>query len=127
MDSASSRSAPYVPFGTMTDAKNATKRSIRKSGGQEAAGPAGPERPQLDGQGLAPLTHQERGDEEAGEDEERVDPHEPAVHVRDPPVEHHHGEDGAGSDPVERGEIGQTSVRDRALVVLHRAHPSSVA
>ena len=42
-------------------------------------------------------------------------------------MEHHHGHDRAGTHPVERGEIGQTSVRDRALVVLHGAHPSSVA
>ena len=41
-------------------------------------------------------------------------------------MEHHHGQDGTGPHAVERGEVGETSVRDRALVVLHGAHPSSV-
>ena len=91
---------------------------------QQAAGPAGPERAELDRQGLAPLADEQRGDEEPRQDEEGVDAHEPAVHVRDAAVEHHHGDHGAGPHAVERREVGQTSVRDRALVVLHRAHPS---
>ena len=93
---------------------------------QQAAGPAGPERPELDRQGLAPLADEQRGDEESRQDEERVHPQEPAIHVGDAAMEHHHGQHGAGAHPIERGEIGETSVRNRALVVLHGAHPSSV-
>ena len=61
-----------------------------------------------------------------GEDEERIDAHEPAAHERDAAVEHHHGDHRRGPHAVESGEVGQTSVRDLALVVLHRAHSSSV-
>ena len=99
----------------------------QEEGGQQASGPAGPEGTELDRQSLAPLPDEQRGDQEARQDEEGIDPHEPAVHVGDPTVEHHHGQDGAGSHAVERGEIGQTSVRNRALVVLHGADPSLVS
>ena len=88
---------------------------------EQASGPARPESAELDGERLAPFPQEQRGDEEARQYEEGIDSHEPAVHVGDPAVEHHHGQDSAGSHSVERGEIGETSVRDRALVVLHGA------
>ena len=117
---------PVRPLGHDDGGEEGHEEQHQEEGGQQAAGPAGPERPELDRQRLAPLADEQRGDEEAREDEERVHAHEPAVHVRDPAVEQHHGRDGAGPHPVERREVGETSVRRRALVVLHGAHPSSV-
>ena len=118
--------SPVGPLGHDDRREEGHEEQHQQQRGEQPPRPAGPERPQLDREGLAPLAHQQRGDEEPGQDEEGVDPHEPAVHVRDPAVEHHHGDDGAGPDPVESREVGQTSVRDRALVVLHRAHPSCI-
>ena len=67
---------------------------------------------------------QQRGDEEARQHEEGVHPHEATRHERDAAVEQHHGHHGAGPNAVQSREIGQTSVRNRALVVLHLPRPS---
>ena len=76
----------------MTAAKKATKSSIRRSAGSRRRARRAQKAPELDGERLAPFADQQRGDEEPRQDEEGVHPHEPAVHVRDAAVEHHHGE-----------------------------------
>ena len=56
-----------------------------QQGGQQPAGPAGPELAQPDGQPLGPLAEQQRGDQEPRQDEEDVDGEESPLRNGAPP------------------------------------------
>ena len=73
----------------------------QQQGRQEAPGPPRPELPQPDGQPLGPLAQQERGDQEARQDEEDVDAQEASAGQRRPAVVEHDPRDGDGPQPVE--------------------------
>ena len=79
--------------------KNAHQR------GQQPARPPHPERAEPDTPPVACLREEQRRDEKAREDEERVDSQEAAREV--PAVEEQDGGDGKAAQPVERGLVRQ--------------------
>ncbi len=92
----------------------------QQQGGQQAPGPPGPELPERDGVPALPLRDQQRGDEEAREDEERVHPEEARRQPRDAPVVGHHPEDGEGTHAVERRDVGEIRLLARRVGVRRR-------
>ena len=79
----------------------------QEEGRQQAARPAHPELPETDGEPPCPLAQQQRGDQEAGQDEEHVDAEEPARRERRPTVVQQHAEHGDGPDPVESRHVAE--------------------
>ena len=78
---------------------------------QQPPGPAGPEPAQVDAPGAMALREQQRGDEQAAEHEEGVDPEAPAGHPGDSGVVEHDGKDGTGPEPVQRRDVAQQRLR----------------
>ncbi len=83
-----------------------------REGGQEAQGAAGVERAEPDPAAALPLLDEERGDQEPAEDEEDVDPEEPALDLEwrrldQRAVEEHDREDRDGAHAVERGPVAE--------------------
>ena len=76
---------------------------------QQAAGPAPPERSQVDAAGPDPLLQEERGDQEARQDEEEVDPQIPALGPAELEVV---GHDADHCHPAQAVESGQMAARD---------------
>ena len=72
-----------------------------QEGRHQAADPVAPEAGQPDAGVLAELGHQQAGDQESRQDEEDVDPEEPAAGPREPPVEEEDQDDAERPDPVE--------------------------
>ena len=70
---------------------------------QQAAGPTGPEVGQCHGPGAGDLAEQQRGDQEAGDDEEHVDTDEPPAERADVGVEQHHQHHGDGPQALDVG------------------------
>ena len=102
------RSAPRAA------AKSATASSTRSRAGRRRRARRPQNAPEPDaaarrtGGGVAaPLQHQQRGDQEAAEDEEGVDAEEAAGEPGLVEVEHHDRGHGERPEPVERGSVGE--------------------
>jgi hypothetical protein len=85
---------------------------------QQSAGAAQPEVGEPDPAALLPFGQQQRGDEEAGEDEERVHPEEAARQPGDAAVEEQYSGDGERAHTVQGRPVGQRSV----IPVCRSAH-----
>jgi hypothetical protein len=72
---------------------------------RESSGAPGPERAQIDSPLLPELDQEQRRDEVARQDEERVDPQEPALRPTVSEVVGDHRDDRDGTQAVERGSI----------------------
>ena len=109
----------------------------RRGGRAAAAGPGGSRTPEVDAARGSPLAHEQRGDEEPGDDEEDVDAEEAPGQPRRVEVEDEHGGDGEGAQPVEarqppRGrtrqgsDIGSACHGRRGRRSPHRPHVARV-
>ena len=74
------------------------------SAGSSLPGAVGPESPEAHGRAPGQLAAEQRGDQEAGEDEEDVHAEEAASHPRDAGVVQEDGDDSEGADAVEGRE-----------------------
>ena len=72
---------------------------------QEAPGPSTPEAGQADATGVDPLLQQQRGDEEAGQDEEQVDAQIATRRPTELQVVGHHADHGHAPEAVERRQV----------------------
>ena len=72
---------------------------------QQPPGPASPEGGQVDAARADPLLQQERGDQEAGEDEEQVDPEVATLGPPELEVVRHHADDRHAAQAVQGGEV----------------------
>ena len=98
-----------------------------QQGRQQAAGPPGPELPEVDGEALAPLPDQQRGDQEARQHEEHVDGEEAAAEDRRPAVVHHHPEHRQGPQAVEGGDEAEADRTAASPGGRHRGGTGSLA
>jgi hypothetical protein len=89
------------------------RAEYEEEGRQQAAGAPAPEVQQVDAPGRLPLREQQARDQEAAEDEERVDAQVPAARPRDVTVVEKDGRDCSGTQPVERGHVVQSGLRHR--------------
>ena len=81
-------------------------------GREDAARPAGVEAEEGHAPGLERLREQQAGDQEAGENEEDVDSHEPALQERNSRVPERHEQDGDGAQALDvRPVPHRTNVR----------------
>ena len=85
----------------------AHRRDDHEHGGEQPPAPPQPEGAEVDRASAVPFREEQGGDQEAGEDEERVDAQEPALHPRDMSVVQQHCDDGERAHPVERGLVGE--------------------
>ena len=84
--------------------------------GQQPAGPADVEVLEVDPPGAVELDQQQRGDQEAGEDEEHVHAEESARDPGNIRVVEHHGDDRDRAQAVESHEVGQCRTSDGAAL-----------
>ena len=112
-----------MPFGTITEAKNATNSNIRSSAGRRRRARRAQNAASLIVRDSRHSSDQQRRNQEAGEDEEDVHSQEPAGEDREPSVEHHHRQHGDGTHAIESRQVREAPVRGLALVVLHCVPP----
>ena len=96
-------------------------------GREEAPGAPRPERPQVDALRGPPFAEQQARDQEAAEDEERVDAEVAAARPRDVAVVEQDRDDGEGAQPVERRHVRQAAARVVGpRVTRRRAHAPAI-
>jgi hypothetical protein len=94
------------------------RRQQRVEGRQQTPGPAEPEALQRDLRRPAVLLGEQQGDQVPADDEEHLDPEEPAVQPLHVGVVEEHGDDGHRAQAVEPGQVGGGSPgRVRPLLV----------